>query len=351
MAWVVVLAVLLVGCSADRTDPVVFSTTWVSDDVGWVLAAHPSCGSTCAATLFHTEDRGRSWDTLEGPIPPVERHDHPQELDPQVRFANRQDGWMLTPDLWATHDGGKSWHEVDLPDRVTSLETANGSVHAVTLGDDGVRVWTATVDRDDFEAASVVTSLGNAPEPTTQLVLAGEGGWMLVNNLVLVGGAVLEDGTWTAFDPPCLDRFAPVRLAASSPADVVALCNEGLFGRVPSGFHLYESTDGGQTFPVELPLQKVAQNTVFGFARPDDESLVVATQPTEQLVMETTVSFDDGETWSELVELGNGLLGQLSFSSSHHGVAILAQSPYEAGGIFSTEDGGLTWTELDLPTP
>ena len=31
-----------------------------------------------------------------------------------VRFANSHDGWVFGPELWATHDGGRTWHEVSV---------------------------------------------------------------------------------------------------------------------------------------------------------------------------------------------------------------------------------------------
>ena len=50
----------------------------------------------------------------------------------QVRFYNTSDGWAFGPQLWATHDGGQHWTQIDTHGlRVTALEAGGQRVFAV----------------------------------------------------------------------------------------------------------------------------------------------------------------------------------------------------------------------------
>ena len=60
----------LAACTPPQTEPpIVFSTTWISDQTGWVLAADASCSSTCAGVLFRTDDGGQTWEEIDGLLP------------------------------------------------------------------------------------------------------------------------------------------------------------------------------------------------------------------------------------------------------------------------------------------
>ena len=339
---------LLAGCAGSLEEaPLVYSTTWISEDAGWVLVADGGCTATCAAVIYRTVDGGQTWEVLEGAEPrlDIDRQDDDPAIEPHLRFANERDGWMVTPDLWSTHDGGETWTLVELDGVVTSLETDEGSVHAAVLDPSGVRVWSSPVTADDFTPAPVVAPVGDGPVPSTDLVLAGGRGWMVVNNEVVTSGMILDDGAWTAFDPPCRDQAGPVTLAASA-TDVVALCNQGVAGPVDEpGFHIYASDDGGGTFTRELPLPDLALGTDVLLARPEEDVLVLATEETEATRVGTAVvaSSDDGAGWTDPVPLTEGALRYLGFTTPTRGEVIAADR------VFLTDDRGLTWTEVLLP--
>lgn len=336
----------LAGCAPPQTEPpIVFSTTWISEDTGWVLAADASCSSTCAGVLFRTDDGGQNWVEVDGLLPRLQLDAQSLALEPQVRFENERDGWITTPELWSTHDGGETWTQVDLDGPVSSLEASEGTVHAAVVDSSGVRVWTSPVDTDDFTPSADPATVGAGPVPSTELVVAGDRGWMVVNNRVVVSGLELLDGSWTAFSPPCLDRFGPVELVASS-TDVVALCNEGVMGTVEApGFHLYASDDEGETFTRELPLPDAARGSRFELRRPEEGVFVLVVESSQPAapVAAATVSTDDGTTWSNPVEIGDGITKALVFASPDRGVVIVDDQ------VFQSVDGGLTWTELAVP--
>ena len=336
----------LAACTPPQTEPpIVFSTTWISDQTGWVLAADASCSSTCAGVLFRTDDGGQTWEEIDGLLPRLDLDGDAPELEPQVRFENERDGWVTTPELWSTHDGGETWTQVDLGGPVSSLEASEGTVHAAVLDSSGVRVWSSPVETDDFAPSSDTATIGAGPEPTTELVVVGDRGWMVVNNPVVVSGLELRDGTWTTFQPPCLDRLGPVAFVAS-PSDVVVLCNEGVTGAVDSpGFHLYATDDGGETFTRELALPDAARGSRFQLRRPAEGVmvLVVETSQPASPVATALVSTDDGATWSDPVEIGDGPTKELVVTSPDHGVVIVDDQ------VLQTVDGGLTWTVLAVP--
>src|SRR5258706_13732248 len=50
----------------------------------------------------------------------------------QVRFLDSANGWAYGPELYATHDGGVTWHRIaPLPGRVVDLSAAGGRAFAV----------------------------------------------------------------------------------------------------------------------------------------------------------------------------------------------------------------------------
>ena len=340
---------VLAGCAGGSLEepPLVYSTTWISEDAGWVLVADGGCTATCAAVIYRTADGGETWEVLEGAEPrlDIDRQEGDPAIEPHLRFANERDGWMVTPDLWSTHDGGATWTLVELDGVVSSLEAEEGSVHAVMLDSDGFRVWTSPVTTDDFVPAPDVAPPGTGPVPSTDLVLADDRGWMVVNNEVVTSGLTLEDGVWTPFDPPCRDRFGPVELAASA-TDVVALCNEGATGTVEApGFHLYASDDGGQTFTRELPLPDLALGTGVVAERPEEGGLVLVTEETEatRTTSASVASSNDGSAWTDPAVLAEGATRYLGFTTPTRGEAIVADR------VFLSEDRGITWTEVLLP--
>ncbi len=340
--------IVLAGCAGSLEEtPLVYSTTWVSEDAGWVLVADAGCTATCAAVIYRTTDGGETWETLEGAEPrlDIDRRDGDVAIEPHLRFANDRDGWMVTPDLWSTHDGGATWTLVELDGVVTSLEAEEGMVHAVVLDSDGFRIWTSPVTTDDFVPSAVVAPPGAGPVPSTDLVLADDRGWMTVNNEAVISGLTLEEGAWAPFDPPCRDGFGPVEMAASA-TDVVALCNEGVTGPVEApGFHLYASDDDGATFTRELPLPDLALGTGVVVERPEEGVLVLITEETEANRTGSAVaaSSDDGSEWTTPQPLTDGVTRYLGFTTPTRGEAIVADK------VFLSDDRGLTWTELLLP--
>ena len=318
------------------------SVTFVSADAGWVLGTGTCAGGSCAA-IARTGDGGRTWSPA--PAPPTTMAAGPGQATSGVsglRFADTNNGWAFGPDLWATHDGGTTWSRVTIPGvpadaPVFALETAGGIVHAAVLDGGNFRVASSPVGSDGWSVAPVRVPVGAGPVPTVQLVLSGAAGWLVENDRTVVGGARLANGSWVAWTPPCADVVGPAYLAASSPTELAAACDVGLWSN-PTGDHLYLSHDGGSTF---APAGTAAPLTTAAMAAMASPSVVVVggSDATRAVLVAT---FDAGRTWTVVAWLGAVTLADLGFTTATQGVVITGP----AGGsssLLMTRDGGRTW--------
>ncbi|MEP6659777.1 MAG: YCF48-related protein [Acidimicrobiales bacterium] len=319
------------------------SVTFVSLHTGWVLGTAP-CGLTHCMELLRTRDGGQTWVALPQPPMPVADSSNVQQR--HVRFANLNDGWIYGPDLWVTHDGGATWNRApgeglspDTP--VTALETDGEVVYAVV---EPSTVITSPVDHDDWRAAPVSIPIGAGPVPFAQLVVQGAGGWIIENNRTVVGGARLEDGKWTEWQPPCIDKAGPAVLTASTPTDVVVVCHEGVWGNGPPTENVLVSSDGGTTFH-EIPAPLTGDWQVDGVASAGSDTIVVAGVANGSRVLEAT--FDGGDSWTALhSEPAGGSWTDIGFTGPTQGIAIAHLE--DGGELLMTTDGGHTWTPADF---
>jgi hypothetical protein len=222
------------------------------------------------------------------------------------------------------------------------LETASGLVHAAIADNNGaVRIETSPVGQDSWTASPTTVPVGGGPVPSAQIVLQGHNGWLLENDRTVVGGARLTQGRWVPWQPPCSASNGPATLAASTSTDLVAVCDEGLWGgSSPPVTHAYLSSDGGMTFHlVTTPVPSSSQ-----YAGPVASS-------TQAIVLGTSIggssgnavllaTFDGGTTWVQGWGRGTGTWQEVGFTSTAQGVAILAGQP---GTMLMTTDGGHTW--------
>jgi len=338
------------------TDFRVRSATFVSPDEGWALGGS-ACGTEQCATavIVHTTDGGATWERLDAAPPAAVLMGAPAGGATtgisELRFADSRDGWAFGPELWATHDGGATWQPIaafgGLPAHpVMALEAARGTVHAVVY--DGAsfefRIATSPVgaDRWGWDAATTTLPVGAGPAAGIQLVLAGNGGWVLENDRVVIAGARLVNGLWRSWQPPCLDVNGPAVLAASDATHVRAACLEAEWGPYqgadqPSE-HLWSSTDGGTTFTraaAEVPLAEVD-----GLAAPTTTTVAAAGLGYNGTAV--VFSNDGGRTWRTVLYLGQAQVLYLGFTTPTQGFVI------SSSGMQITYDAGLTWRAVDF---
>jgi photosystem II stability/assembly factor-like uncharacterized protein len=330
------------------------SVTFVSPTEGWVLGS-TACASGRCAVIAHTLDAGRSWSRINAPNTTV-------DADPRLatsggvsalRFADRLDGWAYGPDLWATHDGGATWHTVDLAavsigqDGVWDLQAAAGTAHLVAIGSksEGFDIASTPVSRDTWKPAPVFLAVGAGPVPQVQLVIQGTAGWLIQVDREVVDGARLSAGTWQTWTPPCSNSAGPAVLAAWSTTGLIADCDLGVWS-TPAGEHLYRSTNGGASFAELSPA--VPMSAAAELATPNTSTIVVAGQgpvnaqgASTQLVI---ASFDGGHTWTTVLKPGLVTFNDLGFTTQTQGVLITATG--STSHLLMTRDGGHTWTAV-----
>ena len=318
------------------------SVTFVSVDEGWVLGTGTCPSGPCAA-VARTIDGGNTWAAV--PAPAASMIPGPGQGASGIsglRFADARNGWAFGPDLWATHDGGTTWARLTIPGlaagaAVAALETAGGTVHAVVFDGGGYRVASSPVGTDHWSLSAVRVPVGAGPVPSVQLILSGASGWLLENDRTVVAGARLVNGAWVTWQPPCADVVGPAFLAASSPTELAAACDVGLWG-APAGDHLYLSHDGGSTFAASgtvAPVQMASQ-----VAASSASMIVVA--GSDSTGARLVATFDGGRTWTVVASLGAVTIRDLGFTSAQQGVVITTSADAPAS-LLMTRDGGHTW--------
>lgn len=296
-----------------------------ADGAVWSVSAD-TCGGTPCALLRKDLPDGHSekvhvftWDAGGGSdVPPV---------DSVTVSADGRDMWVWGPQLWSSHDGGKTWVPADLPGRRSEiplqLTTVDGRVFA--WQGDLAHVWTAPVGSDvwaDFPVPTQVTRV----EDVTSL-----GGRLVLSTYVADRRKlVLMDSSgshWREVEAPCQGEVPPIRSTGSV---LVAVCpGDGSFGDAPA--IIMESTDG-ETW---APFAGVRHSSYVDAVIPvDADTVFVVTGEGGLLVtaggqepVDLTLGQDESVISGEFV-------------TPEHGYLLVAAP----SRILSTTDGGRTWS-------
>jgi photosystem II stability/assembly factor-like uncharacterized protein len=322
------------------------SVTFVSPKMGWVLGT--TCtGTSCAASLFRTDDAGKSW--ASSPTPPI-MGDMAGDGG-EVRFANADDGWVVvagsgsafSPQVWATFDGGSSWHAVSFPapvvnETISDLEAAHGEVYASFCGDP-VHIAMSPVNVSAWTVSTTSLQIGAGPVCGEQIVLQATNGWLINIDRTVINGARLHDGSWVPWNPPCQSSGGPGELAASDPDHLVAICDSGVYAG-PAAVQSSFSSDGGSTF---VPATHSLPQADYGpCASPSPGVIIIGSSAQGDLMG----SFDGGEQWSPVYSSPTSQGWEyVGFTTTSQGVAIESN-----GTLVMTVDGGHDWAPVKFPT-
>jgi hypothetical protein len=256
------------------------SVDFVTADVGFVLG-YVRCGKEICFAVRRTLDRGASW--LPLPAPPFKVGAPDDRAQFELHFANSLDGWAFGATLWATDDGARSWHAVNLGGSVVALASGAGAAYAVvqacrassvTCNGTG-QLWRSSVGTGRW--AEVAGAPAGLDVEGGQFSVVAEG-----RKLFLAGAYphpelfVSTDGLhFSSLPVPCTQGagagpgpFRPGQLAASSPSDLVLTC----LGPPTMGaqaIEVFVSHNGGHSFSL-LPKPEIGQGRRSGLGRPDD---------------------------------------------------------------------------------
>ena len=367
------------------------SVTWDSLTTGWVLgpAGTPGhCGaqqdSSICTSVAVTHDGGQTWSGL--PAPATGGPDAATGVT-SLRFLNGTYGWAFGPELWATDNGGASWHKVNTGNSaVTDLETINGRGYALfgdctppagTTGDTiancrSFTLKTTTAGSDAWTPVGGVpanlttgsTALGSAllelagatgtapatgylaaPDGTLYAGPLGGGAWHKVSRLPCAPGAAANDGL------PQQVMLAPAGTTSAGGARLALVC------ATPSAADtvVYLSDDGGTSWAVQSAVGSAGTSHIGApqsLTALNDGTLILATQgsasgsggiyllpPGAPQWQAASLSDSSGKTYG---------FTYVGMTSATQGVALGGNPDLHA--IWMTTDGGKTWQVRPIQT-
>lgn len=338
------------------------SVTFVSATTGFVIGVDSTCAAGSCVALARTSDAGSTWVSL--PTPPaayVNRFGTSATAPAvsEVRFADALDGWIYGPSLFATHDGGAIWQQLDLGGSVVALETSGGFVDAVVSPcstqetcSGSLRLEQAPATGGSFTTVLTGPTVQSTSEGVLALSLHAPVGFV---NLSGVGSpqyglwatrSLANSSGWSPFPDPCAGS-AEDSLAAFVAPDVTSL------------YSLCGGEGAAGSAMKEVVKTQSGHSTVVGQPPPggDPESLAATSSGTLVVsaasgASELYRSADGGTTWSTLTFDDGGIgFKDLGFTSSRQGVVVHGQPgpPGEyASQLLMTYDGGATWQAVPI---
>jgi photosystem II stability/assembly factor-like uncharacterized protein len=301
------------------------SFTAIGELTWWLLGTAP-CSSPPCTSIVRTDNGGRSFVGIPAP-----RTDQVSQL----RFADATDGFAYGPQLWATHDAGKTWQRVDIAGQVSDLETSGGYVYAIARSSDGAgTLFRAPVAGGDWQ-------------PLPQAGDAYGGVWVNGSNVLLEGSSSPGVGEYLLVshdDGATFSQYtAPPNVACAfeeGPTPVVwAHCATGMMSgdwrSADGGAHFETATGSGAARLPELP-----NSAAFGAASP-----TTAVTGFKQLYRTT----DGGATWSTVpTPAGVSDWSYIGFTDETHGVAVGYLGTGRTQAVYYTTDGGASYHPVPI---
>jgi hypothetical protein len=308
------------------------SFTAISELTWWVLGAapcslvglQPPCGA-----ILRTTDGGRSFIALEAPTASLAGRLSTSGYS-QIRFADLRDGFAYGPNLYATHNGGATWHPVDVGGDVSDLAISDGEVYAIVSPPPGSagQLMRSPVGQDQW---STVTAAGRV-----------SGGLWALGHEVLAQSAsgpgygadllVSDDGGASFGSVPAPSPGLPCDFESQSPPLIWAHCATG----TESG--VWYSSDFGKNFV-----------SVHGSGAPPlpNSAVFAAASNTTAVVGYNQLyrTADAGTTWTPVGPSGIVQWAYLGFTDATHGAALGYVGSVASGNerLYYTTDGGQTY--------
>ena len=352
------------------------SVTFVSTSTGWVIGQAGTPGSCqnknpyICTSIARTDNAGTTWEG--GPAPDAGAPSNATGVS-GIRFLNGVDGWAFGPELWVTHDAGRSWQQENTDGaRVTDLETVDGRAYALfaTCGnlntkDPGVdwasctsyTLMTTIADSNEWTPVSGTTNgLTNGGAATSgYIALYGTTGYLVAPDGTLYSGPI--GGAWTkAGTMPCQPGNANYTTGQAGMAQLATISSTRLAtfctGPTPtSPSKVYTSDDAGAIWTASSAQWPAGSSQTEGegtsIAATSDGTIVLGTLQGIAILpagattwQAATINGSAAANVNGLVE--NGGFTYVGMTSPTQGVAISEDSTVNE--IWLTFDGGHTWT-------
>jgi hypothetical protein len=337
------------GSPGVQSGPV--DASFVSGSAGWLLdETFNDCTQHGTVAVYKTTDGGLKWTKVTAPAAPWGGGPvtSPDSVS-AVLFANAKDGWAYGPALWATHNGGASWHQVSTHGyEVYSMAATGTSVLAAFDGcgeagpacenPETFKVETAEVHTDTWRAVPGAAGKGTAS-------LSAQAGTAYAFRLVsspppvylgLLTGPANGSRAWHAEATPCAQ--GAIADSAATASHVLLAC--ALLGAHPATTHLYSSTNSGATWK---------QFATLGLY---DGASVIEETPNGTLlaggIYGIELSRNGGRTWtspvvdtSPAIGGGSGIMAALTTNADGYLIAW-------ENAVWITRDGGRTWKQVKV---
>ena len=338
------------------------AASFVSSSEGYLLGITLSdcaAGASSKIAARKTADGGLRWTALPAPpvpwggVAPDGSGRIPADGVTSVLFADARDGWAYGPGLWATHDGGATWHRVGTQGRaVQSMAVTGGQVIAslescdpVDASCDGPQTWvveTSPAGRDAWRpvpgtaGGTEVTAQASAGYAVAAATVTGLAGTGRPTEATLLTGPADGSARWVSRPVPC--QQGAIALTAVTATRLLLACAQ--LGMHPATTYLYSSSDAGKHW------QRFAVLGLFDGAAtieqaPDGTVLVAGIYDGIELTR------DRGRTWarpaavdgSDSIQGGGPVAANLVTGEDGYVIGWL-------GPLWITRDAGRTWTQV-----
>jgi photosystem II stability/assembly factor-like uncharacterized protein len=319
-----------------------YSATFVSPTAGWVLGNAP-CSSAPCTSIVRTRDGGKTWQGIPAPRTPIFNGQQGVGVN-VLHFADPLDGWAAGDQLWATHNGGASWHKITLScgGQVANVETAAGIAYALCAEPTASLVYATGILSDHWRrvlAASRVLSPSALTVKGREWFLATVGG--IYHGAGTCLGSNLCIGIPTTLTDPCPSAGTAAGVPLLAVADAThldAVCMlQGAAGTAQ--FQLYGTTDRGRHWTKSGGTHLAPS----GLDVIDDNGngvLLLAATAGNSVLQRTT---NDGASFTTPLTVNGASAGwsDMGFTTTTQAIAVLRNQAF-----YISHDAGVTWTRV-----
>ena len=330
VAAVVVCGLLGTGSAANTISPSFqpseFSAT---SELDWWVLGTVHCGKRQCLSIVRTENGGRSFQPVGTPPSSTAQ----RATVSQLQFANARDGYAFGPELWTTHDGGRSWRRASIG-FTQEVATAGRWVYALIWnGAPPQLLMRSPIDRDSWQVLRVPGKLSGFGlwAQDSIVIVQGQTRTLISND----EGAQFKAAHGLPTDMNCQFDTTP-----QSPV-FWALCFRAA---ADPGGELLRSSDAGRSW-TRVPYNGIPDGPIQGFAAASGQVAVIAAY---QRMYRTT---DGAANWSPVAGLPAAFSAtSVGFSDSTHGWATggLGRGRSWRMRLYYTSDAGASYHRVRL---